>query len=529
MKYTLRWIAVIPFWILIYQNEVQGSIRFQRLTHTQGLSHNNALSVLKDREGFIWIGTENGLNRFNGYDFEIFIHSPTDTTSIEQGLVIRLMEDSKGNLWAATNGLNLFDRETATFTRIHFNTIDQSYTHNTYAHAILEGENGSLWVGTYTGLYLFNPADRTLEHFMLDSLGGMQQNTIRAIKSYNSDNLVVGTQQRGVQLFNIKTKQFSPITIRGKHAMEGKEILTLLVDYGGRIWAGSRGDGVAIIDIGSQTIQNVSTANGLPDNYIYAIAQSRDSSVWIGTDGGLCQIEQNPWLVTCHLAIQDDKESPSSNSITNLFIDNTGIVWATTRFGGVTYYDPNRLKFRHFRRISDDARKPSISSVRGFAESLGSIWLATDGGGVQIFNPETGTIKPFMGHRASRELSTAKVQSIVTDAHGTIWFAVWDGGVYSYNPMNGELLNYNHSKGLTNRYILSLLVDSNNNIWAGSWKDGPYLLNRRTGRFDQHPTHDGLRTSIVNCMVEDEAGSIWFGTQSSGLYLMCSSTGTVNN
>ncbi len=467
-------------------------IKFGHLTTDNGLSSSTVTSIIQDKQGFIWFGTFDGLNRFDGYDFTVFRHNPYDSGSLISNQVHSLHEDRTGNLWIATSaGLSKYDRDNGIF--INYNTQNGYNLEETDILDVFIDSRENIWLGTNGhGLILFDPEkNQTTQFADNNEIEGLRSNIILQVFEDSKGNLWIATDGGGVSIFDYETHKFK----RFEHLKEdpdsiaGNTVYTIMEDSEGYLWFACYGSGLSGIHvnkINSNRFRHFKSdpenSNSLSNNNIRAICEDGNGGIWIGTEnGGLDFLQNDRETFFNYKNNKNDPFSINNNSIYSIFKDNAGDIWIGTFSGGINLINNSKQGFTHYKSVQNGL---SHDSVWEFSEdSRGILWIATDGGGLNSYNPKT---KEF----------------------------------FHYNSTNSNL---------SADAVLTVLVDSEDNVWAGTWGAGATLFDREGHSFSYlTKENSSLPNNNVFDIVEDEQGNLWFATQG-GLSRYRKKDGTFKN
>jgi PAS domain S-box-containing protein len=518
--------------------------RFDHLTIANGLSQGSALTILQDRQGFIWVGTEDGLNRYDGFSFKIY--RPTESpNSLSDRWVRALYEDSQGVLWVGTlNGLNRYDRKRDNFLRFLNKPIEpQSLSHNSIL-AIREDRRGTLWVGTEGGgLNALDPQTGRFRVFLNDpgNPAGLSHNSVFDIRE-DSDGLLWLATDGGLNRLDPKTGSIT----RFKHdprnplSLSDDRVRAVFVDRNGTLWAGTEGGGLNVFNPktgGFTRYRRIfNQPRSLSHDNVYTIAQDRDGRLLIGTNDGLNQFHPQTGDFTIVRNVPSRPETLSYDFVDSIYEDRTGILWIGTRGRGINKSVPDRSRFRLFESRPDDPSSLTSNYIRAIAEDTsGDLWIGTEDKGLNRLDRRTGNITRYRHDpRRSNGLSSDNVYALKADGSGGLWIGTLGGGLNRYDPRTGTFTSFRHSPGdpgsLSLDSVRSVLVDKRGTLWVGTEGGG---LNRRDAGRDsfvhyRHQSNDAssLGHDIVRALYEDRSGTLWVGTFGGGLNRMDGEKGT---
>ncbi|NQZ09653.1 MAG: GGDEF domain-containing protein, partial [Algicola sp.] len=342
------------------------SLRFDQLTPAQGLSSNVVTFITRSSAGFMWLGTADGLNRFDGYQFKHFHHNPQQPDSLSDSYITAGFYDSKGTLWVGTGvaGLNRYNNQTQGFDHFLHDPRDPASLSHHHVTAIAEDAQGFLWVGTSKGLNRFNPKQRNFQHFKHDKSDpySLSHDDIRTIYQDLQGDLWIGTKH-GLNRFNAQTDQFE----RFEHdpsnvaSINSNDVRALYQDNQKRFWVGTKNGGLNLFDTKSGRFTTVGL-QGKNNDSVTAITQDTKDNLWIGTYKGLCRLDT---IVICYRHQLSDPNSISSDLVLNIYADPQGLVWAGTFAGGASSVDTKLAQFGHFKHSPSD--KGSLSHNSGMS------------------------------------------------------------------------------------------------------------------------------------------------------------------
>jgi len=546
------------------------AISFSHLTTKDGLSQSNVTSIIKDRKGFIWIATRDGLNKYNGYEFIVYRNDPEVASSISSSYTSEVFEDKAGNIWVGSaGGLDKFDREKDAF--VHFGDKKNPV----YVKVIFQDQQGNMWIGTKAGLFLFDPVKGNFQGFTYDPSkpGSLSNNDINTIENGINGELWIGTVN-GLNIFNPASQKFTrfyndPANYK---SIAGNIIKFIFKDSRGNLWIALGGAGLALYhqDGSFSNYRNIpDNLNTISSNDVLSLAEDNDGKIWIGTEaGGLNIFDYKTHTFTFNRNKSGDASSLNQNSIRCIYKDYTGIMWLGTTSNGVNYvprfgdkfvqYTPashktNRLTDGVIKCITDDGRgniwmgteaginvfnpekesftlylhddrnKNSISSDNLYCISrigMDSMAIGYHNGGMDILDVRTGKFSNFKKEDSnSSSLSSNRINKIHTDSKKNIWIATYNGGLNLFNKVTKTFTRFMHSasdnSSINSDVVYTIYEDKKGNLWIGTDK-GLDLFDQPNNRFIhfQHTNHDknSLSDNLVNCLMEDAKGNLWIGT-----------------
>lgn len=430
-------------------------------SNPNSLSNNSLRDLLVDRDGALWVGTTGGgLNRFDLRTEQItrFENDPSDPRSLSHQYVNIIYEDRAGVIWVGTygGGLNRFDRESGAFTRYQHDPDDPASLSHNDVFGIIEDRSGQLWVATYGGgLSLFHPETGTFTHYRHDpdDPASLSSNTAYTLYEDRAGDLWVGTWG-GLNRYDRARDQFIRYLPdpQNPHSLSSPYITTLLEDRAGNLWVGTWGGSLNRLDraTGVFTRYPASTAgtpgrNQLSEIRIRAIHEDQEGMLWIGTESyGLNIIDpyRKPFIV--HL---NDPEAPDSlvgNGVRALHKDEQGVIWIGTLTGGLYRYDRQTGQVTRHRHDPDDPNSLVNNAIFDIeADGNGALWIGT-AGGVSRLDPRSGSFTNYHHDPAdANSLSENHVSSVAAGSDGLLWFATY-GGLNAFDPVTETFTHYRH-------------------------------------------------------------------------------------
>lgn len=433
-----------------------------------GLPQNTIQTITQTRDGYIWIGTQEGLARFNGVGFVIFDRE--NTTQFKSNDIRTLIGDRGGSLWIGTS-FGLVKYKDGSFTSF---TRTEGLPDNT-VNALAEDQSGTIWIATANGLARYT------------------NNSIEAVQTINSNiqTLVVdasGVLWLGTGTGVVSLQNNAVVDRKATHEFSGLSVTAAVQDKSGRLWFGTN-DG--LFSVKGDEVESYGTDNGLRDEQINFLLADRAGSVWIGSGGGLARLRPDgPFSLSW-------AENLSSNLVLSMFEDREGSLWVGTEAGGLNLIrDKKFTTFTTKHGLANDV----IKAI--YQDNSGAIWIGTNGGGVSVL--KDGQVKNYSTNDG---LSSNVVLSLYGDNKGTVWVGTPDG----LNEFkDGRFTTFTVADGLSSDLVRSIYVDRNGVLWVGT-RNG---LNRiKDGQFTRFTTREGLANDFIGSILEDSNGSLWVGTR----------------
>lgn len=556
------------------------NLKFEHISIRNGLSNSKVRGMLQDQYGFMWFATQDGLNKYDGYNFTIYKNNSADTASLSHNGLREIIEDKQGNIWIATwgGGVNMFDRKTEMFVRYNYNKDVSDFI-----YCLLEDHEGKIWIGTdKNGICVLDPVTKQIKNFRFDrnnpegindnqirdiyedrdhniwiatGHGGVNvfdrknntfkkymhdpkdpkslgSNSVRAIIQDSKNNLWIGTYGQGLDLFIPERTQFRHFKNdqKNSNSLVHNTIQYLKEDSQGNIWIGTENGGVSIFNLETNTFVNYAhddiDRNSISDNSIYAICEDNVGNIWIGTynDGANLIVSDAKFTFYRH---NSSPYSLSSNLVVSIVEDSYDNLWIGTDGGGVNKLDRKTGKFTHFKHESGNAKSIAGNHVLTIAEdSYGNMWAGTWGEGITVFNTEKNTYKHFKHDAADpSSLDSDNIWKIFEDRDKNIWIGTYGGGFDLYNPSTNTFTHFGGDPGnpeSINNTVYNIMEDSQGHLWLSTDGSGAIKFDKSTKKFTRYihdPTKNSLSHNRVLSIHEDKKGNFWIGTSQGLNYL----------
>jgi signal transduction histidine kinase/ligand-binding sensor domain-containing protein/DNA-binding response OmpR family regulator len=512
------------------------SLKFKHITSTQGLSNNTVETIYQDARGFMWFGTRDGLNRFDGNKITVFKNRPGDPASISDNYIRCMVKDVHQALWVGTiNGLNKFDPYRNTFKRYKHDPLRKGSLSGNGITCIYTGKKAELWIGTDGGgLDLYDAKKDNFKHFRHkeNDPNSLQSDEVNCLYEDSKRNLWIGTD-KGLSLLNLRNGKLTTVfNLAGNPAFRiNYAILKIQEDKQGNIWLGTFNDGLIAVNLGAQTVRQFRHVNkdsfSLSTDQVRSLLADSKGNIWAGgINGSLDRYRPDRNNFDHSLNEPGNSLSLSQKTISAIFEDNQNNLWIGTHRGGINFYAPLADKFQLFQQ-QPNTNSLSYNDVKAFYEDdSNNIWIGTDGGGLNLYAPLTNTFRHFRYNVYHAEsISSDAVLSINQDRFKNLWIGTWGGGL---NLMNKEKRTFTHfthhpadKNSISSNYVQTTLADSEGNFWIATYYGGLNLFNPQTRQF-KRVTSDALqRTSLygnnIVSLNEDKDKNLWIGTDDGGL------------
>ncbi|MFD2744683.1 MULTISPECIES: hybrid sensor histidine kinase/response regulator transcription factor [Sphingobacterium] len=498
------------------------AIDFQRLYSKDGLSSNTIHALIRDQFGFLWIGTEDGLNRFDGTNFKIYRRNPTENDGLGVNHISSLHEDISGRIWIGTNGggLAYYDRKTDRIVHYHPTTTTGM---STAINSVYSDNQGNVWVSAFGAFYCI---DGDTQQIRTDGAYAKLNQTLEGKISYcsykdKSGNLWIAADQQLYQYNrNLNLVKAYDVPNAGQSHRADRIIRSIVQDDLGNLWFAST-EGLLRIDHIREKLESVSPllkGGQLYSNNLYAIDKDNAGNLWIGSDKGLHVLHINTFKLKQYKPQKGDLQSLSTHSIRSILIDDYGISWIGTYQGGLNKYDSNLNEF-NLRTIDG---VPSYAGDGAIVTALASIqknvYIGTDGAGVWKYDKS----------KRSQQLVSSlpndlNVLAMEQDAN-TLWVGTYQGGLYGYDVVKNEVTRFKAGSGATylnSNEIFALKSDRKGNLWIGTNGGGVNVLHpdRKTiSKYD--------KLGYIRAIEEMDDHQMWIGTYGAGITVINPNTGS---
>jgi ligand-binding sensor domain-containing protein/class 3 adenylate cyclase/predicted metal-dependent HD superfamily phosphohydrolase len=501
----------------------QSSIKFGHLGLKEGLSQSDVLAIKQTKNGLLWFGTQDGLNSYNGFEFNVYSHDLLDSLSISNSFIHVILEENDTLLWIGTeNGLNIFNTNLQSFTNIFSTTVFNNKKINVWT--LVNDSNKTLWVGTDNALFKVNKETYKTEKVNLQLSTDAKQIQIRKLLLVKQHLLLIATEGNGLILYDTQTEESRQFYM-GNSLLKSDVIWDLHEDSGGKIGIATN-KGVNFFEVEKKRITSMKVLDDvIGSKVIKTIFEDRSGIIWIGTEGnGLYKLKS---LSNVDLYVYDANQNTSlnSNKINTIYEDAFGIIWIGTQ-SGVNKFDKQKQYFKHHQHWPNKSNTINSNMVWSiFQDNNENLLVGTDKG-LNVFNSISGHVKVVVPDFSfTKKKKNTGVYSIYKDHNGIIYIGT-DGGVFSYE--NGEMIHISDSKNHQNEDRTYVIIEDNKNkLWLGT-KQGVVVLDKDRKIVHTYTTEDGLPSDVIRSLYNDRGGNIWIGTDGGGLCKVIYSKGQIN-
>lgn len=504
-------VASVLAYLSVYST-VKNDVGYLGIEH--GLSNNYVTKIFQDRHGFMWFGTYDGLNRYDGYQFKVYKNQPQNPASLPGNRIIDIIEDASGHLWVATKGgAAVLRKGTDTFHQLHLTTDNGEYVPVEFAitgfalrkdHRLFAaGERGGLF-----SIRFSEWSDPIAEPIPLLVDGTRKTNyNAQALHLDTENRLWVMAQNAGLCYYD---EQINAIRV----VSDEVRTATCMEIINGQLWVGNE---YGLFQYQQQTkkYRHYTLQSGLPSNVVSALYEGKDGRLWICTDGGGIAVLNTQSGVFDYLTGSDDGGVLTSKAVFAVYEDAQSRQWIGTLRGGITVIDRNKGNFELVKQPTPEGIISANNFVLSFAEGdAHTLWVGTDGGGLMRWDREADRYAYFKQNGHHGALSSNYVTSVLRDNKNGLWAATYGGGINRWDPQTQSFISYTctAADSLTrHRYVWKLHEDKQNRVWATTLNGGGiYLLNRKTDRFEPF----AINVTDALSIWEEDTDLFWFGNYS---------------
>jgi ligand-binding sensor domain-containing protein/signal transduction histidine kinase len=496
-------------------------IQFNNLTTNDGLSSSNILCIQQDKNGFVWIGTYDGLNRYDSKEFKIYKHETNNPNSLPDNLIRSLFIDSENNMYVGTNtGISKYNINTDKFLNYCGDTTSCLFNFSFQANDVEIDKEGKLWIATNIGLVLFDEGNNEYELFTHnnENKGSLSNSHCTSVHADKQGQIWVSTQS-GLHVFDDKNKTFRLIDkgINGEN-FSAYLFLKIVQDKYGTIWVNSE-DGLFRINLlnNEEKLEHFSndpenpksiSKNMLASNWI-----DKENRLWIGAENnGLYRYDSENRNFS-HIRSGSSNIKLTDLSINAIFEDNAENMWLGTYGHGVLIVPKNSYAISLFENFNVEGINYNNNLVNTFLEDKkGQIWIGTDGKGIFLLDKKTEQFKNYNTHNSG--LSNDYILSLIEDENQIIWMATWDGGLIRFNPRNKTFTSFTtQNSNIPDDKIYSMALGKNNELWMGSHYGGLIHFNQNSNKFTSiNELNANIGDNTVNVIKNDDVGNLFIGT-----------------
>ncbi|MEM9339089.1 MAG: two-component regulator propeller domain-containing protein [Bacteroidota bacterium] len=518
--------VLLPFFCIYYFfSTAQSHVPFKKITTDEGLIDGTVSCTLRDDYGFLWFGTQNGLCRYDGYEFDGF-RNENDIKLFPSNQITSLASKDTLIFIGTMLGLSQYDWRSEQFSMFQLDDPDPNSISNTRINNLQLDSKKRLWISTDKGLFLYQEERQDFKRYAPSST--QSSIIISGVVEIATDQFLVATNNT-IEQFSMKTGAFETPTYYLSD-QSGIGINTMYEDSNDNIWVGSTDNGAFVFNRKTKKISQLNESNGFLGNTIRAIHEDKVGKIWIGTDGGGINT-WNPFSGTFEYYLHDDfdHQSLSSNAIYSIYEDPDEVVWVGTYKQGLNFHHPLLSRFETFQSnpLGNGLSHNSVFTLFNYDDQ--GIWIGTDGGGANYFDLKTNRFELFE-HKPDlpNSISSNVVTSIFTRDNKTIWLGTYLGGLNKLNKETGEVFTFkredNDVNSLSSNSVWNIYEDSKGDVWLATQGGGMCLFDPVKGTFQRmvfDPNDDNsLSSDYVGSILEDGFQNLWASTLNGGINLM---------
>lgn len=559
---------------------------FEHLTMRDGLSQSDVTSILQDSEGYLWLATESGLNRYDGHSIREYRRKRGHEHGLASDYIWTIAEDARGDLWLATvgGGVARWDRRSDRFQQFRHDPLKANSLASDAARTLLIDAQGRIWVGTEQhGLDVLDPKTDHARHFRHreGEPRSLAADAVFALYADHAGRIWVGTDH-GLSRYEPSTDDFVNYGATSNDSgLSDARIRAIREDHAGVLWIGTFGGGLNRLDPDTGRVTHFrhdpEDPGSLSHDRVRAILEDDAHRLWVATSDGLNLFDRASGKFVRYGRDADNPQSLRDTDIMSLYQDRGGVLWVGTRTGGASHWNPRSWLLGHYRSAlirnqtvtafaDDGAGKLWVGTSDGLVEidtrtrrerrygrsegdaalrladdrvmallfdRSGALWVGTMSGGLDRLDPAAGTVRSY--RHVADDATTLPANGIMTlyeDRSGDLWVGTFGGGLARIERTSGRVTRYAHgredSSALSNGRASAIVEDARGNLWIATVGGGLNLLDRKTGRFHHYRRNDRDPTSLsddtVYALHVDRHGELWVGTAGGGLDRMIGSS-----
>ncbi|MEL6864744.1 MAG: two-component regulator propeller domain-containing protein [Bacteroidota bacterium] len=506
----------------------QQMVTFRELSKKDGLSQASVFAIAQDSTGFMWFGTRDGLNKYDGYQFKVFKKSEAPNSIVANDIRTLYFDPQEKDLWIGTNaGLSKYQSKTDDFLNYLHDPADSNSLSNNVIRQIYRDSKGRLWVGTDIGLNLLDEEQNHFKRFLLGSYSAEDRkgNDVKALLEDRNGNLCLGTAD-GLYLLREQNNPytFERIDEKAKWQLSDTHIKTILEDQKGNFWIGTFEGGINYWDKEKESItvyQNEkNNPYSLSHNNIRSMCLDEADNLWVGTFDGLNFLEKDQQAFKRYTKSDFGQAGLSDKSIRSVFIDQQGSLWVGTYYGGINHLDENYNRFINF-KYAPVGNSLSGNVVSSFAEDqAGNLWIGTEGDGLNFYNTTTKKFQSYQWQQGEENtISGNNVKQLLLDGD-YLWIGTFQAGLnlldigkqqfrhFKNDPQNQNSLSANNVYGL---------LKEGNFLWILTYGGGLDILDLEKNKFynykRQSNDNQSLSSDNGRVLLKTTNGQLWIGTE----------------
>ena len=517
---------------------------FEHLTMRDGLSQSTVNSILQDSQGYLWLGTENGLDRYDGDSIREYRRERGNERGLANDYIWSIAEDSQGDLWLATDGGGVarWDRRTEQFQPFRHDPHNTRTLASDAVRTLLIDARGRIWAGTLDqGLDVLDPKTGDVRHFRHrdEDPRSLAADAVCALFADHSGRIWVGTDG-GLSRYEPASDDF--VNYGAASGLSDARIRAIREDHAGALWIGTYRGGLNRLDpTGRLTVfrHDAKDPHSLSHDRVLAVLEDDAQRLWVATADGLDLFDRESATFVRYARDADNPQSLRDSDVMSLYQDRGGVLWVGTRGGGASHWNPRSWLFGHYR--SDAFRDTQVNSFAD--DGAGKVWVGTVGAGLVEVDTRNRSERHFgtsadtnarSGPRSGGvRLTDDRIMSLLYDRKGVLWIGTMTGGLNRLDVTTGALQVYRSAADdpatLPANGVMSLYEDRLGTLWVGTYGGGLASIDQTSGKITRYPhgsiSSASLSGSRASAIVEDAIGNLWIGTEGGGLNLLDRRTG----
>ncbi len=503
-------------------------LRFKHLTIDEGLSQNIVNCIHQDSRGFMWFGTNKGLNKYDGYEFTVFDVNSGDDQALSDDYIRCLIEDEAGNLWIGTGdgGINIYDRSLNKFIELKDDTAYNFTSDINDVQSLLEDSKKNIWfLANYT-VYKINTREKTIRSFdsKFFDKGGFLDYSLNVIIEDSDNKFWIGSNGGGLLSFDLdsNTVEYFKHNSEDENSISDNTIISLHEGTDGLLWIGTYNGGLNLYDRENNIFRKFIPNELVRESYtIKSIVDDKNGNLWIGTRNGLYIFDKTNHTFKQSAHDANNPNSISQNNVQAIYRDTNGNFWLGTK-RGINFLNIGNLQFHHYRAVQANKEYLNHSFVTAiYEDNLDNIWFGTAESGLNVLNKKTGVFRYYTNNPNDvYSISSNNVNAITEDENSNLWIGTFQGGLNFFDRNTKRFFCYKHIPDQALIYqspINCLLLDGDSKLWVGTSK-GVMIFNREEKVFEDFSLVNVGSDVSVHSIIEDNEHNIWIGSASSMIF-----------
>jgi signal transduction histidine kinase/ligand-binding sensor domain-containing protein len=526
---SISYLYIVIFVLNLFINDIKAlaydsDYKFTRISIEDGLSQSSVEAIFQDSKGYMWFGTSDGLNRFDGHNFTVYRYKLNDDNSLTSNYVDSIVEDEDGMLWIGTSkGLNKLDPATSKIERYTYNSTksdDKKGLSHYNIWTIMIDRNGDKWIGTEYGLNKYDKNTGSFTKYFSNKYldNTLSDNFVTSLCEDNDGLIWVGTRN-GLNIYNPKTNKFTVFmnNTNDENSISDSCINKIYKDSKGDIWVATNQGGLNKYNKENHNFIRYThneSDKSIPSNTVQAILEDSKGNFWIGTKGGLSQLNRETGEFTTYSNKFYDQQSLSDNNVLSIYEDRSGMIWIGT-YRGINIINSNS-NIKHYKNNPMDKNSINDNVISGITEDEdGVLWIGTKSGGLNSIDRKTGQVNHYLNDvKNENSLSSNDVYGVTKDRDGELWIAT-SNGLNRFNKKNNKFTRYYSSgdNSLVDNNVRFIYQDRSGIIWIGT-RNGLCSYDKNLDKFQRYNDifkTNGINDFYISSIYEDSEGTLWLG------------------